>query len=30
MVEERDKQRAEVLLSRLALQIRDTTGDVDG
>ena len=30
MVEERDKQRAEVLLSRLALQSRDTTGDVDG
>jgi len=25
MVEERDKQRAEVLISRLALQIRDTT-----
>ena len=30
MVEERDKQRAEVLISRLALQIRETTGDVDG
>ena len=30
MVEERDKQRAEVLLSRLALHIRETTGDVDG
>ncbi len=25
MVEERDKQRAEILLSRLALQIRETT-----
>ena len=30
MVEERDKQRAEVLLSRLALHIRETTGDADG
>jgi hypothetical protein len=30
MVEERDKQRAEVLLSRLAMHIRETTGDVDG
>ena len=30
MVEERDKQRAEVLLSRLALHIREMTGDADG
>ncbi|HQY57695.1 MAG: DUF2007 domain-containing protein [Nitrospira sp.] len=28
MVEERDKQRAEVLISRLALQIRDTTEEL--
>ncbi len=28
MVEERDKPRAEILLSRLALQIREETGDM--
>ncbi len=27
MVEERDKQRAEILLSRLALQVREATGE---
>jgi hypothetical protein len=27
MVQERDRQRAEILLSRLALQIRETTGE---
>ena len=29
MVEERDKQRAEILLSRLALQIREETDEAD-
>lgn len=29
MVEERDKQRAEILLSRLTLQVREATGETD-
>ncbi|ULA65910.1 MAG: hypothetical protein LZF62_30030 [Nitrospira sp.] len=29
MVEESDRQRAEILLSRLALQVREATGEAD-